>query len=671
LTFWGASIVAFGFMRLAPMDPARFVIGFRPGPQQQREEQIRELREWYGLDYPFPVQYARWMGRALVGNFGRSLTSRRDIAPELFRRIPWSLLLAGTSAALAWGLALPLAVAAARGGGAGRASDVVATAVLILPPFLVATLLVYLFAVRLTWIPILPPYELNIFDPSLWEGLLLPTVSLALPLAAIIARQMRQDLRAILRAPYAATARAKGLSERRVVWRHAARVATHAILARPLPLMSVLFSGLLVVEEIYNWPGIGRNFMRGITLRDIPAVQAVLLILTGLVVAGELLTRLAGDRAELGDNVPAPERNPASEAGRASAVRAPSLSARTAVAVVAALAIAAVAAPLLVRFPPDQVLLEEIHLPPSLRHWLGTDSSGRDMFSRLVHAGRPTLGITVGAAIGAVVVGALLTGHTRWNRRWDAVVTWNARAVTALPALAISVAGRTPLIIGAIFAAIGLAGIVDGMRPLLAAARRWPFVEAAVASGADPRWIGERHLLPHLARPLLANAAGLVPGFLILEATLGFLGFSVTPTITTWGTLMWRGREALHRGDWWLLVFPVAFMAAAAWAFRNIAEALGEPPPPTYTKAARLELGKEWGRAPRGVPSQTPEQRPALARGDVRCRAVPRRAPSPSRRWDRSKGDLTAALPPERAVSGGDNLAGRQPIVLHQCLRDP
>lgn len=633
-------------MRLAPMDPARFMVGFRPGGQQQREEQIRELREWYGLDYPFPVQYARWMGRALVGNFGRSLNSRRDIAPELFRRIPWSLLLAATSAALAWGLALPLAVAAARGGGAGRASDVGATAVLILPPFLVATLLVYLFAVRLTWIPILPPYELNIFDPSLWEGLLLPTVSLALPLAAIIARQMRQDLRAILRAPYAATARAKGLSERRVVWRHAARVATHAILARPLPLMSVLFSGLLVVEEIYNWPGIGRNFMRGITLRDVPAVQAVLLILAGLVVAGELLTRLAGDRAELGDQVPAPERNPASEAGRASAVRAPSLSARTAVAVVAALAIAAVAAPLLVRFPPDQVLLEEIHLPPSLRHWLGTDSSGRDMFSRLVHAGRTTMGITVGAATGAVVVGALLTGHTRWNRRWDAVVTWNARAVTALPALAIamsliSVAGRTPLIIGAIFAAIGLAGIVDGMRPLLASARRWPFVEAAVASGADPRWIGERHLLPHLARPLLANAAGLVPGFLILEATLGFLGFSVTPTITTWGTLMWRGREALHRGDWWLLVFPVAFMAAAAWAFRNIAEALGEPPPPTYTKAARLELGKEWGRAARAVPSQIPDQRPVLARGDV---PMPRRS---------SPGSVT--FPEVGPVEGGSN----------------
>ncbi len=607
------------------------MIGFRPGPQQQRDEQIRELRQWYGLDYPFPIQYARWMGRTLVGDFGRSLNSRRDIAPELFRRIPWSLLLAATSVVFAWGLALPLAVAAARGGGAGRAADVAATVVLVLPPFLVATLLVYLFAVRLTWIPILPPYELNLFDPSLWEGALLPTVSLALPLAAIIARQMRQDLRAILRAPYAATARAKGLSEGRVVWRHAARVATHAILARPLPLMSLLFSGLLVVEEIYNWPGIGRNFMRGITLRDIPTVQAVLLILASLVVAGELLVRLAQDRAGVGDEGPAPEHGPAPDSGRASAVRAPNLSARVAVALAAALAIAALAAPLLVRFPPDQVMLEEIHLPPSFRHWLGTDSSGRDMFSRLVHAGRTTLGIAVGAAVAAVVAGALLTGHAWSDRRWHAAVTWASRAITSLPGLAmamalISVAGRTPVIIASIFACMGLAGIVARVRPLLATARRWPFVEAAVAAGAAPRWVGERHLLPHLARPLLATAAGLVPGFLILEATLGFLGFSVTPTITTWGTLMWRGREALHRGDWWLLVFPVVFMAAAAWAFRSVAEALDEPPPPTYAKATRLELGKEWGRAARVAPSPIPDRRPVLARGDV---PVPRPSAGP------------------------------------------
>ncbi len=609
LTFWGASIIAFGFMHLAPIDPAAFMVGFRPGASVVREGQIREVRRWYGLDDPKPVQYVRWVGHALQGDFGRSVVSHRDIAPELFRRIPWSLLLAAMSALFAWALAVPMGVAAARGGGTGRASDLIVTVGLVLPTFLVATLLVYLFAVRLTWIPILPPYELNLFDLYVWEGLLLPTVSLALPLAAIIARQMRQDLRAILRAPYVATARAKGLSERRVLWRHAARAAARSLLARPLPFVSALFSGLLVVEEIFNWPGIGRNFMRAITQRDIPVMQAVLLILAGLVVAVEFVIRLGRDRFAKRDTRAEPAGEPARPFGRASAVGALDLRARVAVAVTGVLVIAALAAPLLVRFPPDQVLLEEIHLPPSVRHWLGTDSSGRDMFSRLVHAGRMTLGMAVGASAVAVLVAVLLVGHARWSRRWQAGVTWGARAVTAIPALAlaialVSVAGRTPIMIGTIFASLGLASIAATMRPLLAAARRWPFVEAAVASGASPRWVGERHLLPHLARPLLAAAAGLVPGFLILEATLGFLGYSVSPTVNTWGTLMWRGREALHRGDWWLLVFPALFPAMAAWAFRGIADTLDEPQPPTYPKAARLELGKEWGRAARFAPTR-------------------------------------------------------------------
>jgi hypothetical protein len=132
-----------------------------------------------------------------------------------------------------------------------------------------------------------------------------------------------------------------------------------------------------------------------------------------------------------------------------------------------------------------------------------------------------------------------------------------------------------------------------------------------MASGASPWWVVERHLLPHLARWFLAAAAGLVPGFLILEATLGFFGFSVSPTTNTWGTLMWRGRESLHRGDWWLLAFPALFIGAAAWAFRGIADALNEPEPPTYAKVARLDLGKEWGRAAKPmVPTAPVSPRP-------------------------------------------------------------
>lgn len=574
LTLCGASVFAFGVMHLAPGDPARYMLQFRPG---MREEQVAELRAWYGLDRPLPVQYARWLGRAVQGEFGRSLVTRREIGPDLARRLPWTLTLAVPSALLAWALAVALAVPAARGGAAGRIAGGIVTAAALLPPFLLAVLLVHVFAVRLTWIPVLPPFDLIPHDPALWRALLLPCASVALPVAAIVAGRMRADLHAALRAPHVTAALARGLPERRVVWRHALGTAAHPVLARPLPTLSLLVGALLVVEEIFNWPGLGRAFIRAIVQRDIPVVQAVLLALAVLTVLAECAMRLLWDRGT---------------GGRASSLAAPDLRYRAALVLVAALILTAAAAPLIARFPPGRVALDEINMGPSWRHLMGTDSSGRDMLSRLLHAGRMSLGLALGAAVLAAAAGtgmgvlALRAGHREAGDQ-GAI----ARVVTAIPALAltlavISVAGRSPAVIGAVLAACGLAAAAAGLRGAIGTAWRRTFVEAARAAGAGPIRIAERHLLPHLARPLLAAAAGLVPGFLVLEAALGFLGFSVTPTIPTWGTLLWRGREALHRGDWWLLVSPAGFLAAAAWGFDRVATAMADPPPRLRPRAS-------------------------------------------------------------------------------------
>lgn len=343
--------------------------------------------------------------------------------------------------------------------------------------------------------------------------------------------------------------------------------------------------------------------MRAIAQRDITAMQASLFVMAGLVVAAEFAIRLAGGRqgpAQTVVDAPAPlGRFP----GRAAVIRAPGLPARIALGVAAALVVASVAAPLLVRFPPDLVQLEEIQVPPSLRHWMGTDASGRDLFSRLLYAGRVSLALGLLSSFAAVAVAGLLAALAAWKgRSWDEALAGAARTILAIPGFAIalaviSVAGRAPVVIGGVFAVCGMAQVAARLRSLLAQAKRWPFVDAGLAAGGSPVWIGERHLLPHLARPLLAAALGLVPGVLILEATLGFFGYSLTPTVPTWGTLLWRGREALHRGDWWLIVFPMAFVGTAAWASLGIARTLGDPPPPTYVQARRLELGREWGAA--------------------------------------------------------------------------
>ncbi len=630
LTLLGASLIAFGVLHLAPMDPARYFVQFRLAQTRPgfREEQIRALADWYGLDDPIPVQYARWMGRAVVGNFGRSLVTGREIGPELAQRIPWTLVLVTPALGVAWVLTMLLATVTVRGDLIARVADAAITAGLLTPVFLVASILVYVFAVRLTWIPILPPFELNPLDSYLWRAMLLPGLSLALPLAAVMARRMRRDLKTLLGAPYVTAARARGVPERRVMWRHAVRAAVRPLLARPLPALSLLFGATLVVEDIFGWPGMGRVFMRAIVQRDITAIQASLFLLAVLVLAGECALRIIGSW-QGPEEVPERAGGSGRPPGHAAPIRTPALPMRLALVVAAALVVASVAAPLLVRFPPDLVQLDEIQVPPSLRHWMGTDASGRDSFSRLLFAGRVSLALGLLSAFAAAAVAGLLAALATWRgRSWADAVSGTARTIMAMPAFAIamaviSIAGRAPVLIGGVFAFWGMAQVAARLQALLEGARRWSFAEAALAAGASPVWVGERHLLPHLARPLLAAALGLVPGFLVLEATLGFFGFSLTPTVPTWGTLLWRGREALHRGDWWLLAFPMMFVVASAWASQRIAGALADPPPPTYVAVRRLTLGREWraaatamavpGTPAGGIRSVRPRTAPAAA----------------------------------------------------------
>lgn len=627
-------MVIFSLVHLAPMEPGRFFVQFRQGAGSRGEEQARALRAWYGLDDPKAVQYVRWIGRAARGDLGRSVSSGREVGPEIARRVPWSLLLAAVSYGLAWLVAVPLAAAAVRGGLLGRAVDAAIGMTLLVPVFLLASALVFVFAVRLNWIPILPPFELNLLDGYLWRSLILPAVSVGLPLGALMARDIRAGLRMHLAATHAAAARARGVPERRVL-RGALAAAVRPLLARPLPAVSLLFGGILIVEEILGWPGMARVLLRGITQRDITVMQGALLVLVTLVLAVEVLLRLASGRHALSAASAPPEwpiarleavRTGAAASGRlrtpgeAAQVPRPSQAMRAAIVVAAALVVSAIAAPVLTRFPPDLVLLDEIQLPPSLRHWMGTDASGRDLFSRLLYAGRMTLGLALAAAFVAVVVAGALAALAAWSGRWAAacgdVAAGLARTFAAIPAFVlalavISVAGRSPAILGAVFALAGLTLVFASLRSLAAGVRAWRFVDAGHLAGGGAVWIGERHVLPHLARPLLAAALGLVPVILTLEATLGFFGFSVAPTVPTWGTMLWRGREALHRGDWWMLAFPMAFVWTASWGFGRVAEGLRDPAPPTYVPARRLVLGREWGAAARGGATAAAPARPS------------------------------------------------------------
>jgi peptide/nickel transport system permease protein len=282
---------------------------------------------------------------------------------------------------------------------------------------------------------------------------------------------------------------------------------------------------------------------------------------------------------------------------------------------------------------------------------MGTDSSGRDLFSRLLFAGRVSMGLAMAGALLSVLLAWLLSlvdvkravgqsvpggGRGWWVLNGQRFAEWLGAVMTSIPMLPlaitlISVAGRAPLTISLVFASSGLAVAAAHLHILRRSVHHWDFVDGARSTGASNRYVGERHLLPHLVPTVGAVAAGLVPGFLLLEATLGFLGYSVTPTLPSWGTLLWRAREALHRGDWWLLTFPVGFLGAASWAFLGISEAFTSVVSPSYVRTPRLALGREWGRM--AGPRQAPAQQPAV-RGGANPRpagaTAPRIQPAPA-----------------------------------------
>lgn len=250
------------------------------------EQDLQNIRKGLGLDRPFSVQYLSFVGGLLTGNLGRSFMGGVPVAHLIGQALPLTLLLTATSLGLSLALAIPLGVHAAvhRGGAADRLIRIVSLAGLSIPNFWLALMLVLVFAVRLRW---LPPSGAD--GPS---GLVLPSVTLGVILTAANVRLVRATMLDVLGAAYVSVARAKGLSERVVLYRHA--LANCAI-----PLMTylglqfgALVGGVVVVERVFNWPGMGSLAFDAIASRDYPVLQAVVTVLAIVIVGVNLLVDL-------------------------------------------------------------------------------------------------------------------------------------------------------------------------------------------------------------------------------------------------------------------------------------------------------------------------------------------------------------------------------------------
>lgn len=284
------SLVVFAALDLLPGDPAAVMLGTSAQP-----ETLAALRAELGLDRPAPERFLGWLGGIAVGDLGISTTYGVPVATLVLDRLAVTIPLAALSIGLALALALPLAVAAAerRGGWVDRAATLYAQGGVAVPNFWLGLLLIILFAA--TW-RIAPAGGFPGWNAGIGQALaalVLPAVALGLPQGAILTRVARGAILDLTNEDFVRTARAKGLSKRRALWRHVLPNAAIPVVTILGLQFSYFLGGAILVENVFALPGLGQLAYQAMTQRDLPTLQAVALILAAFVILVNLLVDLS------------------------------------------------------------------------------------------------------------------------------------------------------------------------------------------------------------------------------------------------------------------------------------------------------------------------------------------------------------------------------------------
>lgn len=286
-----AAVVALTFLllSLAPGDTAQVLAG----ESGATPEYLELVRERFGLDRPLPIQILSYLQAVAQGDLGFSAVEGRPVRDAILARLGASLLLAGTALLLAAVIGMTLGVVAAtrRGTAVDTAISLLSIVAFSIPVFWLGQLLVALFAVRLGWLP--AGGMRSAVDPGglvdLLRHLVLPASTLALLLLALTVRVTRAAMADELVADYVTVARAKGLSERRVVVRHALRNAARPVITILTSYLGLLLAGAVLIETVYVWPGLGRLLYQSVLTRDTPMLTGILLVSAVAVVLANLL----------------------------------------------------------------------------------------------------------------------------------------------------------------------------------------------------------------------------------------------------------------------------------------------------------------------------------------------------------------------------------------------
>lgn len=261
------AVLVFLFVHMLPGDPALLAAG-----QDADQATVELVRQDLGLDKPLPEQFAAFFVNMVKGDLGRSLRTRRPVATEISERFLATLML--TLSSMAWavtfGMSIGVASAVFRNRWPDRGGMTLAVSGISFPSFALGMLLMQIFSVKLGWLPTV--------GADTWKHYILPSLTLGAAVAAVMARFTRASLVEVIQEDYVRTARAKGLRERVVILRHALRNALIPVVTMMGLQFGFLLGGSIVVESVFNWPGLGRLLVDSVNSRDYPVIQALVLL---------------------------------------------------------------------------------------------------------------------------------------------------------------------------------------------------------------------------------------------------------------------------------------------------------------------------------------------------------------------------------------------------------
>ncbi len=288
----GITIIVFLIMAMIPGDPATAILGSYATP-----DNVEKLNRDLGLDAPLVQRYFIWLGNMLTGDFGRSYSLNRPVLDEIADRFSATLILAGVSFVLCSVLGVLAGVisAARQYGVADKAITFVILIGISVPSFFLGMMMILLFSVKLRWLPVSGMFAIygggDLAD--LLKHLIMPALALSVVATGVIARLARSAMLEVLRQDYIRTARAKGVTERRVVMGHALRAAMVSI----IPVLGIqagfVLSGAVYIEMVFQWPGIGRMLVDAILKRDILLVQGGVVVVAACYVMFNIVVDVA------------------------------------------------------------------------------------------------------------------------------------------------------------------------------------------------------------------------------------------------------------------------------------------------------------------------------------------------------------------------------------------